>query len=264
MYRVLNFGGSGSVKHRYILRMRVDGTSYAAAAARVLEWASEGLGRYVCVANVHMVMEAFDNLTFRNVVNGAALITPDGMPLVWVLRALGLREQTRVYGPTLLLHVCEQAVKAGVPVGLYGGTQQSLVAMRQFLATRFPDLQVAYAFAPPFRPLTPEEDKQVVADIVDSGARILFVGLGCPKQEHWMAAHRAQLPLVQVGVGAAFDFHSGRVRQAPEVLQSVGLEWLFRLAMEPKRLWRRYLLHNPRFVVLILLQLIGLRYAESG
>jgi N-acetylglucosaminyldiphosphoundecaprenol N-acetyl-beta-D-mannosaminyltransferase len=263
MHRVVNFGGSGSVKHRYILRMRVDGTSYLAAAAQVVDWTSERFGRYICVANVHMVMEAFDNLTFRHVVNGAALVTPDGMPLVWMLRALGLREQTRVYGPTLLLHVCEQAAKAGIPIGLYGGTKQSLVALQQFLGVRFPELQVAYAFAPPFRPLTPEEDEKVVTDIMDSGARILFVGLGCPKQELWMAAHRERLKLVQLGVGAAFDFHSGRVPQAPGVLQSVGLEWLFRLMMEPRRLWRRYLLHNPRFVVLTLLQLIGLRRAES-
>lgn len=250
------------MKHRYILGMRVDATSYAGAAAQVVEWSQEAVGRYVCVANVHMTMEAFDDRSFQQLVNDAALITPDGMPLVWTLRALGLKGQTRVYGPTLVLHVCEQAAQAGVPVGLYGGTDASLKSMQQFLAARYPALKVAYAYAPPFRALSPEEDAHVVADIRASGARLLFVGLGCPKQERWMAAHRERLPLVQLGVGAAFDFHSGRVRQAPGWLQRMGLEWLFRLLIEPRRLWRRYLLHNPRFVVLTLLQLVGLRRAS--
>ena len=248
-----------ALAYRYVLGMRVDGTSYTGAAAQVVQWAQEAVGRYVCVANVHMTMEAYDAPDFRQLVNDAALVTPDGMPLVWTLRALGLKGQTRVYGPTLLLHVCEQAAQAGVPVGLYGGTEASLASMQQFLAVRYPALEVAYAFAPPFRQLSPEEDAQVVADINASGARLLFVGLGCPKQERWMAAHQDRLPLVQLGVGAAFDFHSGRVRQAPGWLQRMGLEWLFRLIMEPRRLWRRYFRHNPRFVGLVFLQLLGLR-----
>lgn len=242
-----------------MLGMRVDATSYQDATARVLAWADEGIGCYVCVANVHMTMECHDDPGLLELVNRAALVTPDGVPLVWMLRRLGIVDQTRVYGPTLMLHICDQAEREGVPIGLYGGTPASLEAMRGLLRRRFPDLNVAYAHAPPFRPLTDQEDAAVVEELGASGARILFVGLGCPKQERWMAAHRERLPLVQLGVGAAFDFHSGRVRQAPAWLQARGLEWLFRLAMEPRRLWRRYLRQNPRFVALAALQLAGLR-----
>ena len=187
------------------------------------------------------------------------MVTPDGMPLVWLLRALGIREASRVYGPTLTLHVCDAVAAAGVPVGFYGGTPESLRAFENALMGRFPELQVAYRHAPPFRDLTADEDERVVGDILASGARILFVGLGCPKQERWMAAHKDRLPLVQIGVGAAFDFHSGRVRQAPAWLQNFGMEWAFRLAMEPRRLWRRYLVNNPRFLLLAALQLAGFR-----
>lgn len=246
-------------QHRAVLGMRVDATSYPDAAARVLAWALERAGRYVCVANVHMVMESYDDAGFREIVNGADLVTPDGMPLVWMLRRLGVPGQTRVYGPTLMLHVCAEAERRGVPIGLYGGTEASLAAMRAFLAERYPGLAVAYAYAPPFRALGEDEDAAVVEAIRGSGARVLFVGLGCPKQERWMAAHRARLPLVQLGVGAAFDFHSGRVRQAPAWMQARGLEWLFRLLAEPRRLWKRYLVQNPRFAALAALQLAGLK-----
>lgn len=239
--------------------MRVDATSYADATGRVLAWARAGESRYVCVATVHMVMEAYDDPSFRRVVNDGDLVTPDGMPLVWMLRALGVRGQERVYGPDLTLHVCRAAALGSVPVGFYGGHPDALDSLLRNLRTRFPQLQVAYAFSPPFRPLTQEEDARVVEEINSSGARILFVGLGCPKQERWMAAHRGRVRSVMLGVGAAFDFHAGRVRQAPRWMQSAGLEWLFRLAMEPRRLWRRYAKHNPRFAVLALAQLLGMR-----
>lgn len=244
---------------RYVLGMGVDGTSYEAAAHSVLHWAHRGEPRYVCLANVHMVMEAHDDPSFRALVNNADLITPDGMPLVWALRRLGVASQARVYGPTLMLHVCALAEREGIGVGLYGGTPESVTVMQDYLRQRYPALSVPYVFAPPFRALTEAEDAEVVRDILVSGARVLFVGLGCPKQERWMAAHKDRLPLVTLGVGAAFDFHSGRVKQAPRWLQLLGLEWLFRLAMEPRRLWRRYLKHNPRFLGLLGLQLMGLR-----
>jgi len=244
------------VLNRYILGMRVDATSYADATQRVLAWARAGESRYVCVANVHMVMEAYDRPDFRSIVNEADLVTPDGMPLVWMLRRLGVCNQERVYGPTLTLWVAEAAAREGIPVGFFGGTPEAVKGISENLQRKFPGLKVAYAYSPPFRPLTLEEDIQVVQAIQDAGVRILFVGLGCPKQEHWMAAHRGRIPAVMLGVGAAFDFHSGRVRQAPSWLQQIGLEWLFRLAMEPRRLWRRYFRHNPRFLVLALRQLL--------
>lgn len=239
--------------------MRVDPTSYAEATAKVLSWAQAGESRYVCVANVHMVMEAHDDPHFRALVNAADLVTPDGMPLVWILKRKGFPRQERVYGPELTLRVAEEAARRGVPVGFYGGHPEALEALVRNLKARFPGLQVAYAYSPPFRPLTPEEDREVVEAINASGARILFVGLGCPKQERWMAEHKGKIRAVMLGVGAAFDLHAGRVRQAPRWMQRAGLEWLFRLLMEPRRLWRRYLKHNPRFMLLALQELLQLR-----
>jgi UDP-N-acetyl-D-mannosaminuronic acid transferase (WecB/TagA/CpsF family) len=154
-----------------VLGARVDPTSYGAATRQVLEWARRGESRYVCVATVHSVMEAWDDPGFRQVLNAADLVTPDGMPLVWMLRRLGYPDQQRVYGPDLTLYVCEAAAREGVPVGFYGGLPEALEAMVSKLRRLFPGLVVAYAWSPPFRPLTPEEDAQVVREIVKSGAR---------------------------------------------------------------------------------------------
>lgn len=244
-----------SLRHRQILGMRVDASTYADATDRILNWATEPTPRQVCVANVHMTMEAYDSRDFQEIVNSSDMVTSDGMPLVWMLRRLGLPQAERVYGPTLTLHVCEVAAKNGTPVGFYGGSPEAITGIQNEFTTRFPKLDVRYAYSPPFRQLTPEEDDQITKQIHESGARILFVGLGCPKQERWMAAHKDRLPLVQLGVGAAFDFHAGKVKQAPSWLQDRGLEWLFRLAVEPRRLWRRYLYNNPRFLMLAALQL---------
>lgn len=234
---------------RHILGMRVDAGTYASMADRIVDWGSRNASRYVCVANVHMVMETVDSADFRRVVNEADLVTSDGVPLVWALHALGIPAAERVYGPTLVLEICARAEQGGIPIALYGGTPDRLAAFTAFLARTYPRLVVAAAIAPPFRPLTPEEDEAHTAELAASGAGITFVGIGCPKQERWMAAHRGRIPSTMVGVGAAFDFHSGTVRQAPPFLQRLGLEWLFRLLMEPRRLWKRYLKHNPRFVV---------------
>jgi N-acetylglucosaminyldiphosphoundecaprenol N-acetyl-beta-D-mannosaminyltransferase len=231
--------------------MRVDATSYADATERIVQWSRRDRGRYICVANVHMVMEAYDNPDFQHLVNGAALVTPDGMPLVWALRLFDVPHAERVYGPTLMLRVCEAAAACNIPIGLYGGTEESLEVVVQQLHLRFPTLEVAAQIAPPFRPLTQDESLRYTKALRESGARILFVGIGCPKQERWMAHHYRRIPAVMVGVGAAFDFLAGRVPQAPSWLQDRGLEWLFRVAMEPRRLWRRYATHNPRFLALL-------------
>ncbi len=243
--------------NRSVIQMRVDATSYTDATRRILDWAWRQESRYVCVANVHMAMEVHDNPQFAKIVNQADLVTPDGMPLVWALRWLGVRYAERVYGPTLTLRVCEAAAQQGIPIGLYGGTQQSLTDFSYFLKSRFPGIEIACQISPPFRALSPIESAAYQQQIVDSGARILFVGIGCPKQEYWMAAHTSQIPAVMLGVGAAFDFHSGRVKQAPSWMQTSGLEWLFRLSQEPQRLWRRYVYHNPRFIALLLYQLLS-------
>lgn len=241
--------GLGAFGARRILGMRVDASSYARAAQAIVEMA-EADGGVTCVATVHMVMEAHDDPSYQRVVNAAELVSSDGMPLVWLLRRLGLPEAERVYGPDLTLAVCERAAERGLAIGLYGGSDDVVDALARRLAMHFPGLRVAFAMSPPFRALTPDEDARVVDAIRESGARILFVGLGCPKQERWMAEHRERLGCAQVGVGAAFDFLTGRKRQAPRWLQRAGLEWLFRLACEPRRLLRRYARHNPRFVAL--------------
>lgn len=249
-------GGSGPESRR-VIDTRVHVTSYDDAARRALAWAASGQSRYVCACNVHMVMEAHDNPAFREVVNGADLVTPDGVPIMWALRLQGARNATRVYGPDLMLALCAAAQRAGVPVGLYGGEPAVLARLRTSLAARYPELEVAYAHSPPFGPV--KVRPQDAAAINTSGARILFVALGCPRQERWMALHRGRLDAVMVGVGAAFDFIAGAKPQAPRWIQRLGLEWAFRLYTEPRRLWRRYLKHNPRYVALLARQLAGRR-----
>jgi len=226
----------------------VDAVGFAEAVDRVVAWARRRESRYVCAANAHMVVTAHEDPSFRAVMEGADLVVPDGMPLVWLLRRAGVRGQERVAGPDLMLALCGRAAAEGLPVGLYGGTPETLAKLAARLASRFPGLRIAYRHAPPFHPLGPGEDARVVEAIGRSGARILFVGLGCPKQERWMAEHRGRVRAVMLGVGAAFDFHAGARRRAPPWMQRAGLEWLWRLGSEPRRLWRRYLVGNARFL----------------
>jgi N-acetylglucosaminyldiphosphoundecaprenol N-acetyl-beta-D-mannosaminyltransferase len=244
---------------RAILGMRVDLTSYEDATRRIIAWAGARESRSVCVAAVNNVMRAYDDPAFREVMNGADLVTPDGMPLVWGLRRLGLPSATRVYGPDLTPAVLAEAEARGVPVGFLGGAPHVLEALRAEVSHRWPSLEVAYAWSPPFSDGTSAEDDEVVDAINASGTRILFVGLGCPKQERWMAAHRNRVVAVMVGVGAAFDFLAGEKRQAPRRLQRLGLEWLFRLVSEPRRLAARYIRQNPRFAALFAAQLMRSR-----
>jgi len=243
-----NAGRGPMGRSRSVLGMRVDGTSYRETAEAIADLVCAGDGGAVCVATVHMVMEAFDDPQFQRIVNAGDRVTPDGVPLVWALRLLGVKDAERVYGPSLLPVVCELARERGLSVGFYGGSPGVLDELVRRTWTRFPGLDVSFAFAPPFRELSSDEDRKVVEGIEQAGVEILFVGLGCPKQERWIAAHRESLSCVMVGVGAAFDFHAGRKAQAPAWMQASGLEWLFRLCCEPRRLWRRYLYHNPRFL----------------
>ncbi len=235
-----------------ILGTRVDATSLTEAAERILGWAERGESRKVAAANVHMLIEARDDPRFAAALADFDLVTPDGMPLVWRLRRLGHPRQERVYGPDLMLEVCARAAVRGVPVGLFGGTPEALDGARVALRRRFPDLSIAYAWSPPVRPAR-LEDPATLAAIRSSGAKILFVALGCPKQERWVALNAPHLPMVLVAVGAAIDFLSGRVRQAPPWLRRTGLEWAFRLAADPRRLWRRYAYTNTRFLSELLL-----------
>jgi N-acetylglucosaminyldiphosphoundecaprenol N-acetyl-beta-D-mannosaminyltransferase len=247
-----------SIIKNKIIGSRVDPISYAQAVQQVITWAQHHESRYVCAANVHMLMEAYDSSAFQNVVNTADLVTPDGMPLVWMLQHLGYPQQERVYGPELTMKLIEAAATQGIAIGFYGGTVETLVQLTSSFKKKYPNLKIAYSYSPPFRQLTAEEDESVIRAVNSSGTKILFIGLGCPKQEHWMAAHRDKIQAVMLGVGVAFDFHAGKKRQAPLWMQRGGLEWLFRFSQEPTRLWRRYLYHNPRFLILAIMQLTGL------
>ena len=242
--------------HRYILRTRVDVTNYEDACDRIETWVSKGLSCYVVAANVYLVMSGYWNQTYQTIINQAALVTPDGMPLVLGVRLLGVKKQTRVYGPDLMLAWCERAAKAQTPIFFYGGTPSMLDQLTQSLQDQFPGLAIAGSYSPPFRLLTEPEEAEIREKIQSTGARVVFVGLGCPKQEEWMARQEGKLSAVMLGVGAAFSFHSGEVSQAPRWMMKIGLEWLYRLIMEPRRLWQRYFFTNPAFVVLFSWQLL--------
>jgi N-acetylglucosaminyldiphosphoundecaprenol N-acetyl-beta-D-mannosaminyltransferase len=242
--------------HKFILGSRIDATSYQDACDRIQTWAEQHTSCYIVAANVHVVMTAFWQPSFQHLLNQAALVTPDGMPLVWAMRLLGVKGQSRVYGPDLMLAWCDRAAHLKIPLFLYGGTETLLSKLQSNLEQRFPGLVIVGCHAPPFRPLTPEEEARDRDRIQASGAKVVFVGLGCPKQEEWMARQQGKLSAVAIGVGAAFSFHSGEVSQAPRWMMSLGLEWLYRLASEPRRLWQRYLINNPAFLVLFALQLL--------
>ncbi|MCI0550590.1 MAG: WecB/TagA/CpsF family glycosyltransferase [Anaerolineae bacterium] len=241
-----------------LLDVGVDSLNYDCTCEKIVQWAQMQDSRYLCIANVHMLMEAYDSPPFKIIVNNADLVVPDGMPLVWMMQLKGYRNQSRVYGPTLMLHVLESAARENIPVGFYGGAPHVLESLVERMQTRYEGLNVVFSLSPPFRELSPQEDAEIIQAINKTGVRILFVGLGCPKQEIWMANHHGKINAVMLGVGAAFDFHAEIKLQAPAWMQGLGLEWLFRLLTEPRRLWKRYLYHNPRFVVLAICDLLGL------
>ena len=204
---------------------------------------------YICVAAVHTVMASQEDLELREAVLASDLTVPDGQPLVWAMNLLGHSLPSRVYGPDLFMHACARGAETGARFYLYGGREESLARLRDELPQRYPGLQIVGAHHAPFRELSAEEAAETAAAINASGADVVWVGLGVPLQEKWMASMRERLEApVLVGVGAAFDFHAGVKKQAPNGLQRLGLEWAFRLWQEPRRLWRRYLHYNPRFV----------------
>lgn len=207
------------------------------------------------MTSVHGIILGKDDPTFAEILTSADITTPDGMPVVWAMRSFGCPGQQRVYGPTLMLHLCQSAAQHGHRIYLYGGRPEVLPRLEQRLREQFPALEIVGRHSPPFRPLTPAEDEGVQQEIRQSGADLLFIGISTPKQERWMFEHRQNFPgVTMIGVGAAFDFHAGCTPQAPGWMQRLGLEWFFRLSTEPGRLWRRYLLVTPRFIPLWLVQ----------
>jgi exopolysaccharide biosynthesis WecB/TagA/CpsF family protein len=245
---------------RSVLGVLVDPADYATAVDRVVAAAREGRPLAVSALAVHGVMTGYGDAEHRARLNRLDLVVPDGQPVRWALNLLhgaGLRD--RVYGPTLMLRICERAAREGLGIYLYGSTPEVLEKLSQGLRRRFPELAISGAEPSRFRRLSPAEKAEVVERVRGSGARIVFVGLGCPRQEVWAYEYRDALSLPVIAVGAAFDFHAGLKAQAPRWMQDRGLEWLFRFASEPRRLWRRYLLLNPAFVALLGAQYLGLR-----
>jgi N-acetylglucosaminyldiphosphoundecaprenol N-acetyl-beta-D-mannosaminyltransferase len=251
---------SMSIPRANILGIGVSAINMAAAVRHIEGWISSQETHYVCVSGVHGVMESWRDDDLRQIHNAAGLVTPDGMPLVWLSRIMGFNQVERVYGPDLMLALCECSSVKGYTQFFYGGAAGVADTLASRLQSRFLGLRIAGIYSPPFRALNPAEDAAVVEQINAAKPDIVWVGLSTPKQERWMAGHRARLKApVLIGVGAAFDFLGGFKRQAPRWMQKAGLEWLFRLASEPRRLGRRYLANNPAFLWLILLQLFGYR-----
>jgi len=243
-----------------VLGVGIDAVDYDGAVERVLDAARGRRAMAVSALAVHGVMTAVADPVHRHRVNSFDLVAPDGQAVRWAVNLLhraGLPD--RVYGPNLMLRVCERAAREGLPVYLYGSRPPVLELLERNLVARFPGLAVAGARPSMFRQTTAAEKEEVARAIRESGAAIVFVGLGCPRQEVWTYEYRELLPMPVLAVGAAFDFHAGLLRQAPPLLQDWGLEWLFRLAQEPRRLWRRYVYLNPAFLGLLALQLLGVR-----
>lgn len=231
-----------------VIGVPIDALGWDEARGRLMAWARQRSSRYVCICNVHSVVTARQDSAYLQVVQQADMATPDGAPVAWSLRRAGFAGQPRVNGPDLMWKLCADAEREGMAVGFHGSTPQTLELLRGVLAKAFPKLQVGYCVSPPFRQLTDAEDAAVCERINASGVGLLFVGLGCPKQEHWMAAHRGRVHAVMLGVGAAFDYHAGTISRAPDWMRAAGLEWFHRLCSEPRRLWRRYLVTNTLFL----------------
>jgi len=244
-----------------VLGVRVDAVQIPDVVARMEHWIGQrDACRYIAVTDMHSLMQAQHAASFKEILANADLTVPDGFPLVWLGRRKGFALRRRVYGPELMDRFCTETVARGYRHYLYGGAPGVAKDLANRLKARLPALQIAGSYCPPFRPLTQEEDDEAVSRINETRPDIVWVGLGAPKQERWMAEHQGRLSAsVLVGVGAAFDFHTGRIAQAPEWMREHGLEWLFRLSREPARLWRRYLLYGTEFIALVLLESLGLK-----
>ncbi len=232
-----------------VLGADIDTLEWSTVLATLSTWAHKQESRYICICNAHSIVTARQDKAFSTAIAQADMATPDGAPVAWMIRRLGFKTQQRINGPDLMWNYCAQAAQQHESIYLYGGTSATLQELQCRLARVFPGLRVAGAESPPFRPLTADEDAAVVARINASGAGTVWVSLGCPKQELWMAAHRGRVNAVMIGVGAAFEYHAGVIPRAPRWMQNSGLEWLHRLYTEPRRLWRRYLVTNTLFIV---------------
>ncbi|NPV55517.1 MAG: WecB/TagA/CpsF family glycosyltransferase [Anaerolineae bacterium] len=246
------------VRSSVILGVRVHALAMQHALAAICGWIADHQSRYICCTPAHAIMACYDEPELRSVYNRSGLSTPDGMAIVWLLRLRGFSETRRVYGPDLLEAACRFGLDEGWRHYFWGGAPGVAGRVAQVLTARFPGLQVVGVESPPFRPLTQQELQAVRMRIIQSGAQIVWVAIGSPRQERWMAENSAFLPGVTlIGVGAAFDFISANKPQAPHWVQRIGMEWFFRFLSEPGRLFKRYILGYPRFVFLIVMEALG-------
>ena len=245
-----------------LLSIAISTGSYRDFVTNIINSAGSCNSNYTCVANVHMLVEAHSDESFATLVRNAHFITPDGKPLSWALRLLYGIKQDRVAGMDLLPDLLAEASKAGMPVFFYGGTTEVLEKTELYLKENFPDVPVAGLYSPPFRELTKEEDERVIEHINTSGARLVFVILGCPKQEKWIASMQGRINAMMVAVGGALPVLVGMQKRAPRWMQGAGLEWLFRLIQEPKRLMKRYLVTNSTFVYLLFKEYFRLKLTK--
>jgi N-acetylglucosaminyldiphosphoundecaprenol N-acetyl-beta-D-mannosaminyltransferase len=246
------------IQRENILGVAVSAINMDQAIHQLRVWIQDEVNTYVCVTPAHAIMECANDSSLMSIYNESGLTTPDGMAIVWLLKSAGHSHVTRVYGPDLLLTACKELSIDGARHFFFGGADHVVNQLAERLQTENPQMKVAGLYSPPFRALSDEEDEKIIEIINSSQADIVWVGLGSPRQEKWMATHYNRINAVLIGVGAAFDFLSGEKKQAPMWIQKSGLEWLFRLLTEPKRLWRRYIQY-PRFVWLVLLQKMGLK-----
>ncbi len=236
----------------HVIWAPVDVVSWTESIDLIFRWADRRESRAVCICNVHSLVTARSNAGHARAIRSADLVTPDGAPVAWILRKWGHSGQQRINGPDLMWRCCFEAARTGTEIFLYGGTVETLRKLEARLSSEFPTLKVVGALAPPFGDITAEEDTAIADKINGSGARIVWVGLGCPKQEAWMHAHRGRVNAVMIGVGAAFDFHAGVIKRAPSWMQDHGLEWLHRLLQDPRRLATRYFVSNSIFLLAVL------------
>ena len=242
---------SGLLKGK-VMGVQVAAVGWDEVVERIIRLAKRRVPGTVYLFNVHSAVTQLADHAFRRALNGGTLVLPDGAPISWVLRRQGFQGQPRIGGPDLMWRLCEAACQEGIAIALYGGEETVVGELTERLRASFPGLRVAERISPPFRPLTQEEDAEMVRRLNESGEGLVFVALGCPKQEKWMAEHADRVNAVLLGVGAAFDFHAGRIARAPVWMQRLGMEWLARLLADPRRLWRRYLVTNTVFILWVL------------
>lgn len=241
-----------SLTYCEILKTNINVTSMTDTLRYLTDNLEELRGKYICVSNVHTTVMSYENETYRNIQNSAAMVLPDGKPLSVVSRMRGFKEAQKVSGPDLMPEMFRLSEEKGYTHYFYGSTEETLDKLKNALLVGYPKLKIVGMYSPPFRPLTEEEDEKIIQQINSMSPDFIWIGLGAPKQEQWMYAHRDKLCGVMLGVGAGFDFHAGTVKRAPIWMQKCGLEWLYRLTQDPKRLFKRYVVTNTKFLWLIL------------